>query len=211
MKNVYGLFLKRMLTYSQNLLLVKRITIMEGKFMYRINYEKAIETLVWLANKNPNIDIYHIAKILYFAEKTHLNRYGRPIIGATYTRMDFGQCPSEIRDLITKNAWMVEPDYLERFSAAIEINKEPYDKLKSLRNANMNYFSDTDIECLEESLDKYVGLSFDQLKKISHEERTWIDTEPNEKIDYLLMVDEENEDKEEIIADIRALSQCVIF
>lgn len=184
---------------------------MEGKFMYRINYEKAIETLVWLANKNPNIDIYHIAKILYFAEKTHLNRYGRPIIGATYTRMDFGQCPSEIRDLITKNAWMVEPDYLVRFSTAIEINKEPYDKLKSLRNADMKYFSDTDIECLEESLDKYVGLSFDQLKKISHEERTWVNTEPNEKIDYLLMVDEENENKEEIIADIRALSQCVIF
>jgi uncharacterized phage-associated protein len=48
---------------------------------YQMNYEKAIEVVVWLANKNPGIDIYHVAKILYYAEKTHLNRHGRPIIG----------------------------------------------------------------------------------------------------------------------------------
>ena len=176
-----------------------------------MNYEKAIEVIVWLANKNPGIDIYHVAKILYHAEKTHLNRYGRPIIGATYIRMDFGQVPSEIRDLINKNAWMVEPDYLKRFSAAIKINKAPHDKLNSLRDADIGYFSDTDIECLEESLNKHGNLPFEQLKKISHEERSWIDTEQNEKIDYLLMVDEDNENKQEIIEDIRTYSQYAIF
>jgi len=184
---------------------------MENKITYRMNYEKAIEAIVWLANKYPDIDIYHVAKILYFAEKTHLNRYGRPIIGATYIRMDFGQVPSEVRDLITKNTWMVEPNYLKRFSESIKINKEPYEKLTSLRNADINQFSDTDIECLEESLTKYGDLTFAQLKEISHTEQTWIDTEQNGTIDYLLLVDEENEDKEEIIEDIRALSQYVNF
>lgn len=184
---------------------------MGKKKQYQMNYEKAIEAIVWLANKNPGIDIYHVAKILYYAEKTHLNSYGRPIIGATYIRMEFGQVPSEVRDLITKNAWMVEPDYLKRFSAAIKINKEPHDKLTSLRNADMNYFSDTDIECLEESLKKYGHLSFEQLKRINHDERTWIDIEQNDEIDYLLMVDEDNEGKEEIIEDIRTSSQYVRF
>lgn len=184
---------------------------MVKKIFYRMNYTKAIESIVWLANKYPNIDIYHVAKILYFAEKTHLNKYGRPIIGATYIRMDFGQVPSEVRDLITKNTWMVEPDYLKCFSKSVEINKDPYEKLTSLRNADINLFSDTDIECLEESLSKYGDLTFAQLKEISHTEKTWIDTEQNEKIDYLLMVDGENEDKEEIIEDIRELSQYVSF
>jgi uncharacterized phage-associated protein len=114
-------------------------------------------------------------------------------------------------DLINKNVWVIGPDHLERFSAAIKIDKEPHDKLTPLRKADLNYFSDTDIECLEEALSKYGNLSFAQLKKISHEERTWINTEQNEKIDYLLMVDEENEGKKEIIEDIRALSQRVIF
>lgn len=176
-----------------------------------MDYEKAIEAMVWLANKNPGIDIYHVAKILYYAEKIHLNRYGRPIIGATYIRMEFGQVPSEVRDLITKNIWMVEPDYLERFSAAIKISKEPYDKLKALRKADMNYFSDTDIECLEESLKKYKDLSFKQLKKTSHKERTWLDTERNDDIDYLLMIDDDNENKEEIVKDIHTSSRYVRF
>lgn len=180
---------------------------MVEKIFYRTNYTKAIEAIVWLANKNPDIDIYHVAKILYFAEKTHLNRYGRPIIGATYIRMDYGQVPSEVRDLITKNTWMVEPDYLKSFSESIEINKDPYEKLTSLRNADINFFSDTDIECLEESLKRYGNLTFTQLKEISHIEKTWINTKQNEKIDYLLMVDEENKDKEEIIEDILCTAQ----
>lgn len=184
---------------------------MKNKILYQINYEKAIEAVVWLANKNPGIDIYHIAKILYYAEKMHLNKYGRPIIGATYIKMDFGQVPSEVRDLINNNAWTIEPDYLQRFSESIKIIKDPYDKLSSSRNADITYFSDTDIECLEESLGKYGNLSFNQLKKISHEEKTWINTEQNEKINYLLMVDEDNENKEEIIKDICTTSQYVVF
>ena len=72
-------------------------------------------------------------------------------------------------------------------------------------------FSKTDIGCLEESLNKYGNLSFAQLKTLSHKERTWIETEQNEKIDYLLMVDEENENKEEIIEEIKSTSQYVVF
>lgn len=182
-----------------------------GKKLYRMDYKKAIEAIVWLANKNPGIDIYHVAKILYYAEKTHLNRYGRPIIGATYIRMGYGQVPSEVRDLITKNEWMVEPEDLERFSVAIEVRKEPYAKLSPLRDTYMGCFSDTDIECLEESLRQCEKLSFKELKNLCHGERTWLDTEQNEPIDYLLMVDEGNEDKDEIIEDINISSQYVRF
>jgi uncharacterized phage-associated protein len=184
---------------------------MGNKMLYRTDFEKTIEAMVWLANNDPGIDIYHIAKILYYAEKTHLNRYGRPIIGATYIRMDYGQVPSQVRDIIIKNVWTVEPNYLKRFTEAIEINKDPYDRLNALRDADMGYFSDTDVECLKESLSKYGKLSFDQLKDICHDEKTWIETEQNEPIDYLLMVDEENEYKEEIIEDIRATSQYMRF
>lgn len=184
---------------------------MINKTLYRMDYDKAIEAVVWLANKNPNIDIYHVAKILYFAEKTHLNRYGRPIIGATYIRMPFGQAPSEIRDFINKNVWKIEPQYLKRFFDAIKISKDPYDKLESLRDADIDCFSDTDIECLEESLSKYRNTTFDQLKEISHSERSWNDTEENGKIDYFLMVDEDNENQQETIEDIRTISQYVRF
>ncbi|MGD0625064.1 MAG: Panacea domain-containing protein [Thermodesulfobacteriota bacterium] len=184
---------------------------MGNKILYQMDYEKAIEAMVWLANKNPFIDIYHVAKILYYAEKTHLNKYGRPLIGATYIRMPYGQVPSEIRDIINNNTWMVEPEYLERFCASIKVMEGRYPKLTSLREPDTDYFSETDIQCLQESLDKYKDLSFDELKRISHEERSYKETEPKEKIDYLLMVDEENENKDEIIEDIQSTSQYVRF
>jgi uncharacterized phage-associated protein len=175
---------------------------MESRIAYRVDFTKAIELIVWIANKKPDIDIYHVAKILYYAEKTHLNKYGRPIVGATYIRMPFGQVPSEIRDLITKNAWMVEPDDLDRFSVSVEVNKKPHHKLKPLRRADMDYFSDTDIECLEKSLNRYADMSFDELKVISRRERSYIETEPNQPIDYSLMVDNDNPNKDEILEEL---------
>lgn len=185
---------------------------MGNKSLYQMDYEKAIEAMVWLANKNPGIDIYHVSKVLYYAEKTHLNRYGRPILGATYIKMPYGQMPSEIRDIITHNTLMVEPDYLECFSSAVEVNKEHYYELTPRREADTNYFSGTDIECLEESLNKYKDKSFGELKRISHAENSYRETsELQDKIDYLLMVDDENDNKEEVIEDIQSTSQYVRF
>jgi hypothetical protein len=37
---------------------------MRTKISYKLNFEKAIEALVWLAQNKPGIDIYHIAKVL---------------------------------------------------------------------------------------------------------------------------------------------------
>jgi uncharacterized phage-associated protein len=180
---------------------------MEEKITYRLDYRKAIEAIVWLANKKPKIDIYHIAKILYYAEKEHLNRYARPIIGDTYIAMSYGQVPSGVRDLITKNSWL-DPDYLDCFSRSLTVNKK---KLVALRKPDLRYFSETDIECLEESLLKYGDMPFEELKNTSHDERTWLETEPNKPIDYLLMIDENNPNKEEITEDIYLTSQYAKF
>ena len=36
---------------------------MNSQIDFRINYEKAIETIVLLANEKPGIDIYHMGKV----------------------------------------------------------------------------------------------------------------------------------------------------
>ena len=183
---------------------------MGTNIQYRIDYEKTIEAIVWLANKAPGIDIYHVSKILYYAEKLHLNRYERPIIGDTYIAMPYGQVPSGVRDLITKNTWVIDPKDLAQFSASVETQKDPYDKLTALRSANLDFFSDTDIECLNEAFGYYVNMTFDQLKEISHQDKSWIETEQNKEIDYRLMLDD-NEYKNELLEDICKTSHYVRF
>lgn len=216
MENRLTIFLKKIIKIYNNFRYVltyiihERGLIMENKITYRIQYEKAIEILVWLANRIPNIDIYHIAKTIYYAEKEHLNKYAKPIIGDTYIRMSYGQVPSGIRDLITQNSWL-DPYYLDYLTQSFIVNKDPYENLTALRDPKLQYFSKTDIECLEWSLKKYGKMPFDELKEESHKEKTWLETKPDQTIDYRLMVDDNNPNKDEIIGEIIATAQYASF
>jgi len=171
---------------------------MAKKIRYRTNLSKAIETIIWLANEKPGIDIYHVAKVLYYADKMHLNRYARPILGDTYINMEFGQVPSAIRDLITESFPWLDPDYLEEVAKSLRAEGRRRE-LTALRRPNMDYFSQTDIECLCESLQKYGNLSFGDLVRLAHGEKSYIETELNQSIDYALMVDDDNPDRDDIL------------
>jgi hypothetical protein len=179
-----------------------------NRIAYRIDYDKAIETLVWLANQKSGIDIYHVAKILFYADKKHLNRYARPIIGDTYICMDYGPVPSGVRDLINKNPWL-SPDYLERVEKSLKIDPNPYTNINPLRPANLDFFSKTDIECLKEALEECGEKSFDELKKLTHNDKCWLDAGTTEPIDYALFVDDDNPYREEILKEMSQTSPYI--
>jgi len=183
---------------------------MDTNIRWRFDYDKAIEIIVWLANRRPGIDIYHVAKVVYFAEKLHLNRYARPIVGDTYINMDYGQVPSGIRDLITDNP-LLSPDHLQKVADSFVVQKSPHPSLKSLREPNMDYFSGTDIQCLEESLREYGEKSFSELKRIAHDEKSYLRTGLNQPIDYTLLIDDDNPNREEILEEMSQTSVYVQF
>ncbi len=172
-----------------------------NKVRYRVNYDKAIETIVWLANEKPDIDLYHIAKVLFYADKMHVNKYARPITGDTYISMDFGPVPSGIRDLLTQNPWL-NPLDLDTVSNSLEMTKKRFLTVKARRKPKMEYFSESDLECLGESLRLYGDLSFDDLKKTTHDEPYYNQTDLNQPIDYALMVEENNPIREDIIREM---------
>lgn len=66
----------------------------------------------------------------------------------------------------------------------------------------MEHFSESDIECLKESLQKYGEKSFEELRKLTHNERRYLETEMTQPIDYALMVDEDNPNRDEIIEEM---------
>ncbi len=181
---------------------------MQGPIQFKISYDKAIEIIVWLAERKPGIDIYHVAKVLFYADKMHLNRFGRPVTGDTYIRMPYGPVPSGIRDLITENSWL-SPRQIERMKNSLIIDKGNHYKLAATRKPDLKYFSKSDIKCLEESLETYGNLSFDQLYKSTHQEKCYHETASNEKIDYSTLIDDENPSKHEILKNMEELSQYV--
>ena len=182
---------------------------MKNKIRYHINYDKAIEVVVWLANEKPGIDIYHIGKCIFYAEKLHLNKYARPIIGDTYQKGKYGPFPSTIRDIIQQSAEWLDPDHLQESTKAIRVVNKPHATPLPNRPANTDLLSKTDIECLSEALEDVGDLSFDELKKQTHEEECFLSAIKNNEIDYGLLIDEDNPLRPEIIEEMRETSRYV--
>lgn len=136
--------------------------------IYAVHTAKALEVIVWLANAKPRIDIYHVIKCAFFADKFHLREYGRPIAGDNYIADTYGPLgltvyrllkgnPLELLALggngmlpfrVSKPGWTVEAD----------------------REANVRVLSKSDVEALGEALSAYGDLSFDELMDITHDD-----------------------------------------
>ncbi len=141
----------------------------------RFNAEKAIEVLLYVAKRVP--DVYAALKILYFADKEHLAKYGRLISGDSYVAMRLGPVPSGAYDLV-KNArgegfCMADLPIQEAFTAdrtTITPRREP----------NLDLLSQSDIECLDFAIRRYGHMSLGQLKRLSHREKAYQDADEND-------------------------------
>ncbi len=181
---------------------------MGEKITFDVNINKTIETIVWLAKQKPGIDIYHVAKVLYFADKKHLNRYARPISGDTYIKMKDGPAPSLALDIINTNCLRFSQDVLDVIATSIETTGR-YKNNYALRDPDMRYFSESDLECLQESFNENGHKSFDELRNATHDEPCYVQSEKNCSVDYLLMVDDDNPLGDDIKDHISSLSAYI--
>ena len=182
---------------------------MDAAIKFRMNWDKAIEAIVWLAHEKPGIDAFHIAKVLFYADKEHLNQHARPIIGDTYIAMAYGPVPSGVHDLVDRESFLA-PEIIEAAVAAIEIRRDAYPRIYARREAIVAQFSETDIECLRWALDRYGDLPFERLRALTHRERAWIEAPANGPMDYALMVDDDALNREELLEDIRETAAYIV-
>ena len=175
---------------------------MAAAIKFKFNREKAIETLVWLAAECPGIDFFHIVKILYFADKDHLQKYARPILGDTYIAMEHGPVPSWSYDLLKKDP-LLDPDTLHAIANGIAVGKEDEVPCVTARRApNLDLFSQTDLECLREAVEKYLKMPVSRLRQLTHQERAWLEAPANGPMDYALMLDDDLPNRDELVEEI---------
>ncbi|MCG3471841.1 SocA family protein [Xenorhabdus bovienii] len=116
----------------------------------RFDSEKALEAILYVASNAPNPDIYHIGKILYFADRKHLDRYGRLITGDTYIVMKDGPVASNAYDIIkcARGAGRYIPDGSDIHDLLSSLSVDGY-KIRAHRTPDDDVFSDSDIECID--------------------------------------------------------------
>jgi len=129
---------------------------------FNINTQKAIEALLWIIQRGET-NVYNAMKILFSADKFHLNKYGCPVTGDRYIAMQFGTVPSWIYDA-TK---LTKPG-LGFIKNGNSLTLEPG------RGYDPALLSDSDIEALNHGFSEYAGKSFESVKQQNHSEQAWL-------------------------------------
>ena len=179
--------------------------------MFRVNPEKALEAIIYIASKVDHVDKYHTVKTMFFADKQHLNKYARPILGDTYIKMENGPVPSAVLDIINLKEDRISFDIYVKAKAALSVSNDKKQYITANRAPNLAEFSETDIECLDYAINFCKKKSFDELQNITHEEEAWKKASINGCMDYELMIDDDNPNKEDIIQDLLEDSQWLAF
>jgi hypothetical protein len=165
---------------------------------FSFSQTKAVAALAFIAKEHPGFTPLFISKILFFAEKWHLNRYGRPIVADTYIAMPRGPVPSTIKDFIdAKWDWCDKPD---NFDGAVLVKRES-SMLRLYPGPNgpdLSVLSQTDMDCLREAIEFCKDKTADELSWITHQDRAWRVAEPNRAMDYELLIDTDNPHRDEI-------------
>src|SRR5580698_7181398 len=67
---------------------------MSRKLSFEFDPRKFANASAYLVKHCSEVTRMKLAKLLYFADKLHLIRYGQPIIGDRYFKMEWGPVPS---------------------------------------------------------------------------------------------------------------------
>ena len=131
--------------------------------------DKVLQVILYVANKVDRKDIHQVFKMLYFADREHLLKYGRTITGDTYVKMNNGPVPSKIYDIIKTargdSAFSFVQEISKKIKECFAVNGRD---IVPFNPANLDYLSKTDIVEIDNAVSKYGQLSFTELTNVSH-------------------------------------------
>jgi uncharacterized phage-associated protein len=138
---------------------------------FQFDLDKTIAAITYLASRKvARLDKYTLSKLIVLADKAHLVRYGRTITGDTMFALPHGPIPTRTLDLLNS----VEKNFLFDADAAALAQHLKLDRKYSNphfhaeQSSDEDALSDSDRQALDEVLERYGNMGFDQLKSITH-------------------------------------------
>jgi len=134
-----------------------------------------IEAIYHLLDKIGPTDKLKLVKLLYFADKFHLIKYGRTITNDEYWAMEHGPVGSNTKDVLEYDQLISispnEHQYAEKFFSKVETNKFQVNKLDE--SPRFNFLSETDIEALETTVEHFGSMGTWDIRDFSHKYPEW--------------------------------------
>ena len=153
-----------------------------GMVSFTFKAKKFASVVAYLAARKARITKKEICKLVYFSDKEHLLRYGRPITGDRYYALEQGPIPTRGLDALNgKNKFPEDDAAVAKYGVlrgwTFQYNGVPPD-LKAL--------SRSDIEVLDRVFARLGHLAAWELEKLSHKDAAWAKAEQNGPMDFEL-------------------------
>lgn len=130
-------------------------------YSFTPDLRKTEEVIIYIASQCPGITLYYALKIIYFAERAHCEKYGELITGNHINaRLPDGAAPAEAYK-------MVRSVRKNRVQKGFRI--KPNNVVEPTREADLELFSDSEIECIDKNL-WLTKLSYGKLRKRAHDQ-----------------------------------------
>lgn len=141
----------------------------------KFDEQKALEVILYVSSKVE--PMYHIGKIIYFANRYHLEDYGRFVVGDEIIAMKNGPVLSSVYDMIklVKNGYNSYKNFQDEqkiLDSLLYVGRESsgeLDKLIPKRPAELQYLSQSDINSLDKAIENIKDLTFRELERFSHD------------------------------------------
>jgi len=121
------------------------------KVTFEYSLKPALNALAYLQQRIPRLTRLKAFKLLYLADKRHLELSGRPITGGTYAALKNGPVPQRLYDYVKETA-----------------GPNSY-SLPKFHEPDLRKFSDSEQRVLDEIIEKYGKYSTGQLIDLSHD------------------------------------------
>ncbi|HEV7484527.1 MAG TPA: Panacea domain-containing protein [Thermoanaerobaculia bacterium] len=151
-----------------------------AQIRFRFAPEKLVQALVFFAQRGVrDLDKMKAAKLLFHADKYHLLKYGRPVIGDQYACMEYGPVPSAslnvMNDVIAHDEHFL-PLAKDLFDEYLTVERSMFRKypvFRARKEPDLDVFSDSDVEALDHAQKTFGATPAWKLSEQSHEEPSW--------------------------------------
>jgi uncharacterized phage-associated protein len=135
------------------------------------DHQKATQALNFFAHKSGGrINKLKAIKLVYFADRYHLRKFGRPITNDEYFAMSYGPVNSGVKDIAEMSGFLgdKEAEYARKYLRIAN----SYD-FESITHIDESVFSESDLEALAFAWGKFGNCDRFKLADMSHGYPEW--------------------------------------
>lgn len=149
---------------------------------FEFDPEKALETILYIAEHSVQSTVIYISRVLYYADKLHLSKYGRFICGDSYIAMNNGPAPCGVYNMLTNSN-----NNFKQIDSVKQTDQITDYTIKPLRNCDTDFLSESDLECLDQAIKEYNNMSFNELLENNHD-KIYTKVKVNQEIPIELII-----------------------